>query len=502
MFRKVYGSQRGSSGGRTDLGIVMNIGEIFENAPSLEIKSVMTDSRIKAEDAIFFCLKGKINDGHDFIEQAVSNGAICVVYSDEQSSYIPGVTYLMVNDTREALNYFVTRFYGDPTRKMKVFGITGSNGKSTVAWIVSYLCSRFDKCGYIGNMEAAVDEVVTDISNVRHDTVFIHSMCRQMLDRDCKCVSVEVDSAALADGVFDKVDFDSVSFTNMKDSHLEYHGNFERYYNTKKKLFTMIGPEQKAIINIDEEEGINLLHDTTGTPVTYSLRQKADYMACNIKLFSDHSEFEVIHGDKRYPVTSSLLAEFNVYNVLTALTILAESGYPLDQLVEFCDSIPMIYGRMEGVKEGQPFNVIVDHTHTPEGFRTILEFARGITGKNHRVFTVFGVSGGRDSKKKAEFGKVAAEYSDLIILTMQDPRNEDPEAISDQIKAGILETNNLFIEERYSAISQACELANPGDTVVILGKGNDQTMEISGVKQYWMGDSNAVRKIIREMNEV
>ena len=480
----------------------MNIRNIFENAPSLEIKNIMTDSRIKAEDAIFFCLKGIINDGHDYIEQAVNNGAICVVHSDEIAEYLPGVTYLMVHDTKEALNYFTARFYGDPTSKMKVFGITGSFGKSSVAWITAYLCNKFEKCGYIGNEEAILDDLATDVEEEKHDAVFIQSQCREMLDRDCQCVSLEVTSEGLVDGIYDKVSFDSVSFTNLNNAHLDLHGSFERYYNTKKTLFTMISAEQKAIINIDEEVGRKLVEDTTGTPVTYGIDTQADYVATNIKMFADHSEFKLVHNNNKYDVYSNLVAQFNVYNLLNALAILGESGYPLEELVKYCDEIPPIIGRMEKVQEGQPFNVIVDQADSPEGFKNILEFARGVSGKNRRIFVVFGANGGRDPKKKAELGKVASEYGDVVILTIQNPRYEDPEKISEQIKAGINDVNCIYVEERYCAISQALELANPGDMICILGKGNEQTIEISGIKQYWMGDSNAVRKIIREMNEV
>lgn len=477
----------------------MNIGQIFENAPDLDVETIMTDSRSKAERGIFFCIQGMVNDGHDFIDQAIANGAICIVHSRPLKTYQKNITYLMVKDTNQALNDFTAAFYGDVTRRMQVFGVTGTNGKSTIAWVTRWVVDHFTPCGYIGTIGMYYQGKLFDCPLTTPDPVFLHRSCRQMYDAGCRALALEVSSIGLEEHRVDAVAFDVVSFTNLTHDHLDYHGNFENYYHAKRKLFTMITPRQKAVINIDDKYGLRLTGETTGKVVTYAIYRPADYRAVNVRLYPDHTEFTLVYQDRRYSVTTNLVAEFNVYNLLAVIGMTHEAGYPLDEILELLKSVPQVLGRMEHIDEGQPFDVLVDYAHTPDGFEKVFTYGRAITAEDKRMIVVFGSAGHRDARKRSELGQIADRNCKVIILTTEDCRMEDPEAIAAQIKEGIQEHPCTFVEDRFAAIQQALEIANPGDTVLILGKGDETYQDLRDGKQHWMGDNVAARQILRNL---
>ena len=477
----------------------MNIAKLFENAPDLEVREIMTDSRKKATDAIFFCIRGMVNDGHDFIDQAVSNGAICVVHSRDLDNYLPDVTYLKVSDTMAALNEFASAFYDRVTEKMKVYGVTGTNGKSTTAWVLRYLVGKFTKCGYIGTIGMIIDEKLEDCPLTTPDTVFLHRVCKEMYDCGCRAVSMEVSSIGLEEHRVDSVAFDMVSFTNLTHDHLDYHGTFENYYQAKKRLFDLMSVDQKGVINIDDAYGKRLAEEVRCQPVTYAINQPADYRAIRVRLYNDHSEFVLLHEGRQYEVYTNLVAEFNIYNLLGVIAMLAEDGYPLEKIIPLLRRIPQVLGRMEMIREGQPFNVMVDYAHTPDGFEKVFKYANAITPGDKRIISVFGCAGARDTKKRPVLGRIADENCAIVVITSEDPRMEDPEAISRDIKAGITKHVSLYVEDRYNAIRQAIELANTGDTVIILGKGDEDYLDIKGKKEKWMGDQMAARDVLKKL---
>ncbi len=478
----------------------MNIGEIFENAPNLEVKGIMTDSRKPCEDGIFFCIRGLVNDGHDFISQAVENGAICIVHSEEVTDIIKGVTYLKVDNTMEALNIFTAAFYGNVTKKMKVYGVTGTNGKSTIAWITRNLVNHFVKCGYIGTIGIVKEkDELLPTPLTTPDTVYLHKTCKEMYDVGCRAVSMEVSSIGLEEHRVDSVDYDFIAFTNLTHDHLDYHGDFENYYRAKRRLFTMVGKDKTAIINIDDEYGERLFEETTATPVSIAINKPADYRAVNITLMEHSTTFDIVYNNESHHVKTNLVAMFNVYNLLTVVAMLHEDGYTFETLIPLLENIPQVLGRMEVVNEGQNFNVIVDYAHTPDGFYKVFDYADAITPTDKKIICVFGCAGSRDTKKRSELGAIADIYCKTIIITSEDPRNDNPEDIYQQIKSGITRNVSMFVEDRYSAIRQAIELANSGDTVLILGKGDEEYQDIKGTKEYWMGDERAASQILNNL---
>ncbi len=477
----------------------MDISEIFENAPHLVIENIMTDSRVKMEKAIFFCIIGLVNDGHDYVKQAIDNGAICVVHSKDLDKYYEGVTYLKVDDTLGALNMFVSHFYGDVSQKMKVYGVTGTNGKTTIAWVIRYLVSRFENCGYIGTIGYMWDEMINDTFLTTPDVEVLHRMLKEIYDHGCKTVSLEVSSQGLDLRRVEAVKFDYAIFTNLTHDHLDYHGTMENYYNAKAKLFKMIGEDKKAIINIDDSYGERLLNDARCECVTYGIKNNAAYMAKNIELFNDHSCFDLVYGGNSVHIETNLVAEFNIYNLLAVLATLIEDGYKIEDLLPYLKTIPQVLGRAETIDCGQSFNVIVDYAHTPDGYEKIFEYINAITKENGRIITVFGAHGARDHKKRPMIGKIVDDNSDVIILCSEDNHWEDPYEICSEIATGITKHSWLYIEDRYDAIRQGLELANKDDTVCILGKADEQYFKIGDGKVYWMGDNNAAKEILNKM---
>ena len=267
----------------------MIISDIFENAPNVKIKDIMTDSRVKMEDAIFFCIIGLVNDGHNFITQAIENGAICIVHSRELEKYYEGITYLKVDDTLTALNQFACAYYGDVTSDMTVYGVTGTNGKSTVAWIIRYLISRYKKCGYIGTMGYMWDDTVNDTFLTTPDVEVLHQMLKEIYDHGCRDISIEVSSQGLDLRRIDAVKFDYVIFTNLTHDHLDYHGTMENYYLAKEKMFKIVGPEQTGIVNIDDSYAQRIIKAAKCKIATFGIHNEADYKANNVKLFKDHT---------------------------------------------------------------------------------------------------------------------------------------------------------------------------------------------------------------------
>ena len=483
----------------------MKLSQLFEGAPDLEIRDLMSDSRLTCENGLFFCVKGLSFDGHRYIAEAKKHGAVAVVYSDDLPEFDSDLVYIRVNNVLDVLNQVAEKFYGYPSRKMSVLGVTGTNGKSTISMIERYLISQFMPCGYIGTIGIYYGDQVEEEHLTTPDVVELNQVLNRMMNAGMEAVTLEVSSQGLDRNRVNSVHFACATFTNLTQDHFDYHLNFENYFAAKMKLFTMIDSDTPAVINMDDSYGPRFYEGTTGRPVSYAVNAQADYMAKKVKLYPDSTTFTLVHDGKEYPVVSNLAAMFDVYNLVAALASIHETfGFALEDLIPYCRTIPQVSGRVEQIKEGQPFHVIVDYAHTPDGIQKFLEFCRSVTPKENRLIAVFGSAGGRDAAKRSEMGKIASKYCDVIIFTSEDPRFEDPEAIAKQLASGVTnDCTTMTIVDRYEAIRQGIDLASDNDTVVILGKGDETYMSIRGVQEEWMGDNNAVIDIIHKyfMNE-
>ncbi len=476
----------------------MKLSEMFEHAPDMKITGIASDSRQVKKGDLYFCLEGLQNDGHAYIEQAIEKGAVAIVHRKDLERMKDGIAYIKVGDVNHTLNIIASKFYGYPSRKLTMFGITGTNGKSSVASIITDTYSHFAPCGYIGTIAIRYGEHCFPPSLTTPDPICIHQTLSDMVDDGMKACALEVSSHGLELGRVRSVDFDVAIFTNLTYDHLDFHGTFDHYFAAKKKLFHMLKDSGVAILNADDPCFAELQKECHTRIVTYGIQKEADYRADDIHIGTQGSTFTLYHHEKAYPVTTNLVALYNIYNLMAAVAGICESGIALEDILPHINHLRQIEGRMERIDEGQPFTVIVDFAHTPDGLEKVFEYASDITESDRSIISVFGSAGKRDTKKRKVFGEIASRYCDLIILTEDDPRDEDAREIANEIKSGIQDTKNIYIENRYDAIRQAIESANVGDTILILGKGDEVFMYREDGREPWLGDHVAACHCIRK----
>lgn len=476
----------------------MLLSKIFDHAPEIEITGLSLDSRGVEPGNMYFCMEGLVHDGHEFIDAAIHNGAVCIVHSEDIAHMQDDIAYIKVENVNRTLNIIASKFYDYPSRKLFVFGITGTNGKSSVATIIKDAYSHYQPCGYIGTISISYGNVTKPPQLTTPDAISIHQTMQEMVENGMKAVALEVSSHGLELGRVQSVDFDMAIFTNLTYDHLDFHGTFENYFEAKKKLFTNLKENGVAILNGDDQYYEQLKEATDARCISYGIKQHADYQADQIRIGTTSSSFILRHANEEYEVHTNLVALYNIYNLLAAMAAMAESGIPLENIIQYVSDLPQIEGRMERIDEGQPFNVIVDFAHTPDGLEKVFEYAKTITAEDRSIISVFGSAGKRDTKKRRVFGEIASQYCDMIILTEDDPRDEDAREIANEIRNGIVDTNNIFIENRYDAIRQAIETANVGDTILILGKGDEIFMYREHGREPWLGDHIAARHCIRK----
>jgi len=478
---------------------MVTLANLIAGAKDLPIENLMMDSRLSLPKAMFFCVKGLKNDGHQFIDQAISNGAICIVHSDPVETMHDGITYVQVDNVIEVLNQCADTFYGKPSSQLNVIGVTGTNGKSTIALTIKNIFNHYKPTGYIGTISIEYGDVKTLPLLTTPEITQIHHILAQMVECGMQAVTLEVSSQGLEQARVNSVNFNTAIFTNLTHDHLDYHGTMENYFLAKSKLFYLLGSEKTAIINIDDPYGKRLAQTCEAKVISYGINNPAVYMAKNIQVLFDKTIFNLHVYDEVYPVETNMVALFNVYNLLAVIAACHENGMKIQDILAYVQNIEPVDGRMERIIEGQNFNVIVDYAHTPDGFEKIFKFADDITPKGKRILAVFGAAGKRDTKKRPILGEIADRYCDMIILTEEDPRGETPHGIAEQIAKGITHSNYSIVEDRYDAIRQALEIANEDDTVLILAKGNETYMYRDFGREPWIGDDAACKEILHDV---
>lgn len=476
----------------------MKLNSIFENAPELEIQGLMSDSRKKRPNSIFFCVKGMMNDGHRFIPQAIKNGAICIVYSDPLEEMDPTVTYVRVKDVVAVYNQVANIFYDCPSKKMVIFGVTGTNGKSSVTNLIRNLLNEKVPTGYIGTISIEYGTVKLPPLLTTPEIDDLHGILHDMVEAGMKACTLEVSSIGIEQHRIDAIEFDVGVFTNLTHDHLDYHGTMENYFAAKKAFFDHLPADAIAITNVDDPYGMAMVEDCKCKVLTYGIDKDADYRATDIQLLKDKTVFTLKCINNEYRVETNLVALFNIYNLLAAISALHSKGIPIESFLMKLNHFEQIEGRMERIDVGQPFNVIVDFAHTPDGIKQVMEYAARITPKENRIIAVFGSAGKRDFKKRPVFGEIADAYCDMIILTEDDPRDESVYDIAQEIAEGIKKTNYIIIERRFDAIRQAIEMANEDDTILILGKGDEIFMYGEFGREPYLGDHRVAKEMIKK----
>ena len=476
----------------------MKLSELFENAPDIEIRSLMADSRKKRPDSIFFCVRGMMFDGHRFIEQAIENGAKVIVHSEVLPFMHSEITYIKVKDVTEVFNQVADAFYGYPSHNMLMFGITGTNGKSSVSYIIRDILNHFHPTGYSGTSAVEYGNVKLPPLPATPDIDDLHGILRDMRDAGMESCALEVSSIAVELNRVKSIDFDAALFTNLSSDHLDYHGSMSNYFAAKKKLFDSLKDSAVAVTNADDPYGMRIVADTPAKIVTYGIDNDADYQVVKYQLLKDKTRMTLRIGKMEYEIETNLVARFNIYNMLAAIAALCQFGISITEMLPYLNSLHSVEGRMERISEGQPFNILIDTAHTPDGIERVCQYAAAITPKGNRIIALTGSTGKRDTEKRPVFGRILDRYCDMIILTEDDPRTEKPRSICLDIAAGIKNTNYIILEDRYDAVRQAVELSDPGDTVLILGKGDERFIFREFGRESYEGDDAVAREVLKK----
>ncbi len=475
------------------------IRELIGFDSDVKISSLYEDSRAVTSGGMFFCVVGLSADGHNYIDKAIANGAVCIVHSNDIKIKVDSVVYVKVDDVVSALNEAASKFYDEACQKMKIIGVTGTNGKSTIATIVQDIYHHFEPTGYIGTIPSKYNDNTDFSPHTTPNPIKLHSIFKRMYDDGIRCVAMEVSSHGLALRRVDSVHFDCAIFTNLTHDHLDFHKTLENYLHDKGKLFERLDSNTPAIINVDDDFSREYLKSiNTGRLVTYGVDNDADYKAENICLYPKYTTFDLVVDGYTYPIHTNLVAKFNVYNLLASIAALVETGLPLETVVSCLRNIKQVDARMEVISKGQPFDVIVDMAHTPDGYIKLFEYAKSIQKPGGKIIPVAGCNGNRDKAKRPIIGAICDEYSDYIIITEFDPRNEDPREIADEMITGIKNTPYIYIQSRYEAIKKAIEIANCNDIVLILGKGAEIAIDRENGPEPWMSDLVATREILEK----
>jgi UDP-N-acetylmuramoyl-L-alanyl-D-glutamate--2,6-diaminopimelate ligase len=450
------------------------------------------DSRRVEAGTLFFCVPGEKVDGHDFAAGAVEAGAAGLVVERELELDVPQI---VAPDARAAMAPFAARFYDDPTSELKVAGITGTNGKTTTAFLLrEVLESAGIRCGLLGTVKQVVGGVEEEVERTTPEALDLQRTFRRMLDGGDVACAMEVSSHALALHRADAIRFDVALFTNLTQDHLDFHADMEDYFRSKRRLFEM-GPGA-AIVNVDDPYGRRLAEEFEC--ITFSpTGGDADLRASDVGLTARGSEFTItVGGDVR--VETRLPGDFNVANALGAFAAALALGVEAEAAVKGLARALAPPGRFEPLDEGQEFSVLVDYAHTPDSLQNVLRAARRL-GEG-RVIAVFGAGGDRDRGKRPQMGRAGAELSDLAIVTSDNPRSEDPEAIVAEVLAGIEDRDGVEVEvDRRAAIALALSRAEPGDTVVIAGKGHEQGQEFENGRKLPFDDREVAREELRRL---
>ncbi len=469
----------------------MQLRELIQNLPGAtvdgpvdrEVAGLTYDSRRVTPGMVFVAIPGQHVDGHEFVGTAVERGATAVIC--ERNKIVPGrVTKIQVNDVREAMACAARSYFQHPSSKLKVIGVTGTNGKTTVAFMIKAILESADiKTGLMGTVRYEIGDRVIPAQRTTPESIEVQQMMAQMLKADCKACVMEVSSHALDQKRVHGVDFDVGIFTNLTRDHLDYHGTMENYFTAKKRLFASLeqGPKRGAsVINIDDTFGARLVDETQGVEVqlTYGFGEKSCLRATKIELNADGSRFVVEAPDRKFAIRLPLIGRHNIYNALAAIGACLALKIDVVKIQAALNALPPVSGRLEMVSAGQPFGVFVDYAHTDDALKNVLTTLREIT--KGRVLLAFGCGGNRDSGKRAKMGRIAAELADYTLITSDNPRKEDPAKIAAQVEEGYnaLRADAYEIElDRARAIQQIISRAQPGDSVLIAGKGHETYQE-------------------------
>jgi UDP-N-acetylmuramoyl-L-alanyl-D-glutamate--2,6-diaminopimelate ligase len=464
----------------------------------IPVESIVFDSRKVTTNSLFVAVRGTTSDGHIYIPQVLEKGAGTIVCEEIPDITKEGVTYIQVKDTSEALGVIAANFYDNPSSKIKLVGVTGTNGKTT---IVTLLYQLFRKLGYrtglISTVENKIEDTIIPSTHTTPDAITLNQLLAQMVDAGCTHCFMEVSSHAAVQRRIAGVKFTGAIFSNITHDHLDYHKTFDEYIRAKKIFFDELPSNAFALVNIDDKRGKVMIQNTTAKTYTYSLHALADFKAKLLAVTMQGLEMEV----DSHQVWFKLIGAFNAYNLLAIYSTAVLLGEDKEEVLMQLTTLDPANGRFEQFTSSGGVLAIVDYAHTPDALKNVLETIAQIKADDKKLITVFGCGGDRDSTKRPIMGDIACQLSDKVIVTSDNPRSEDPMLIIEDIKKGIKVTDAkkvLTHPDRMEAIRLACSLAQKGDIILIAGKGHETYQEIRGVKHPF-DDKKIILQLFKEL---
>ena len=465
-----------------------------------EVTELVIDSRKVTENALYIAMRGTVVDGHSFIASAIEKGAAAIVCEEFPETLVENVTYIQVKDSSKTLGHLASNFYGNPSQKLKLIGVTGTNGKTSVSTL---LFDIFKNLGYpaalLSTVEIRIGEEVIPATHTTPDVITINRILAEAVEKGCEFAFMEVSSHGIAQNRIEGLHFKIAGFTNLTHDHLDYHKTFEEYLKTKKRFFDQLEDTAIAITNVDDKNGNVMLQNTKAKKKSYALKTMADYHGKLLEV--DFNGMLLNFNGKEFWTT--LTGKFNVYNLLLVFGIAAELGFQQDEILQAISQLKRVSGRFETFKSDGGIFFIVDYAHTPDALENILDSINDIRTKNERLITVFGCGGDRDHSKRPEMGNIATKKSTLAIITSDNPRTEDPAQIIKEIEAGVEPQNfskYTSIPDRKEAIKMAIKFAEPKDIVLVAGKGHETYQEINGVKHHF-DDKEVINELWKLMSK-
>ena len=465
-----------------------------------EVSEIVFDSRKAVENSLYVAIKGTVSDGHSFINAAIEKGAKIVICEDLPETLNNEITFIKVKDSSKVLGQLASNFYGNPSEKLNLIGITGTNGKTSATTL---LFDIFKNLGFqsalISTVEYRIADEIIPSTHTTPDVLTLNKILAKAVETGCEYAFMEVSSHGIDQNRTEGLHFKIAGFTNITHDHLDYHKTFDAYLKTKKRFFDDLNPDSIAITNIDDKNGNVMLQNTKAQKKTYALKTMADYHGRILE--ADFNGMLLNFNGKEF--WSTLTGKFNVYNLLLAFAVTIECGFHEEDVLKAISNLKRVKGRFETLKSEGGIFFVVDYAHTPDALENILDSINEIRTKNERLITVFGCGGDRDHAKRPEMGKIATRKSTLAIITSDNPRTENPAEIIKEIEAGVEPQNYskyTSIPDRKDAIKMAIKFAEPKDIILVAGKGHEDYQEINGVKHHF-DDKEVINELWKLMSK-
>jgi len=464
------------------------------------IRNIDFDSRKIAINDVFVAIKGALVDGHDYINLAIKQGAMVVVCERMPHNLNQKVTYVQVDDTTKALAIMASNYYGMPSKNLKLVGVTGTNGKTTIATLLYQLFKNAGfKVGLLSTVKIMVDEREYNATHTTPDSLTINRYLKEMNDEGVEFCFMEVSSHGIHQNRTEALYFEGGIFTNLSHDHLDYHETFAEYRDVKKVFFDNLPAEAFALINVDDKNGLVMLQNTKARKFTYALKNYSDYKTHILE--NQLSGLLLKFGDAE--VWTKLIGNFNAYNVLAIYATAELLGLEKVEILRLISELESVSGRFQYLISEENITAIVDYAHTPDALQNVLDTINSIRTKNEELITVVGCGGDRDKTKRPKMGNIASALSTKVIFTSDNPRSEVPETIIEEIEKGVDAVNYkkmISIVDRRQAIKTACQLAQPNDIILIAGKGHETYQEING-KRHDFDDYKIVQEFLKQLQK-